>query len=62
MAKKKIEGVQSPWPEELKQFNLRLFAVDVQEAKRRAIVKGVPWQTYIRQMVHEMLKQSGTVE
>lgn len=62
MAKKKIDSTPSPWPEDLKQVNLRLFEEDVDEAKKRARIKGVHWQVYIRQMVHEMLKQTGTVE
>ncbi|MFH1833399.1 MAG: hypothetical protein ABH877_00120 [bacterium] len=47
----------SKFPRKKQQIHTRLYMADVQEIKRRAHERGIPYQTYFRNFVHEALQR-----
>jgi len=45
----------------LEQINGRLFADNVEELRRRAAAKSIPWQQLLRTLVDEALKRKPLV-
>ncbi len=48
-------------PVPLKTVTMRLPAPDIQAAKELAQEKGLPYQTYIKMLLHEALRREGAV-
>ncbi len=46
-----------PVREQTRPTTLRLLARDIAEARRQAASKGLPYQTYLKMLVHEALQQ-----